>query len=158
MTTAMARKHHYAVDLLWTGNLGEGTATARSYSRAHEVAAIGVGTIVGSSDPAFRGDASRWNPEQLLVASVAQCHMLWYLGLAADGGIVVTHYEDHPTAIMNEESSGAGQFEEVALHPIVTVADPMDAERALRLHDEVHRFCFIARSVNFPIHHEATVR
>lgn len=154
----MTKTHHYAVDLVWTGNLGEGTTTPRSYSRNHEVAIEGVGTIPGSSDPAFRGDPSRWNPEQLLVASVAQCHMLWYLGLAAAAKITVTAYEDHPTGTMLEESNGAGQFEQVTLRPIVTLADPANADRARQLHAQVHEYCFIARSINFPIHYQPDIR
>ncbi|MGO4858290.1 OsmC family protein [Arthrobacter sp. 2MCAF14] len=154
----MTKTHNYAIDLAWTGNLGEGTANPRAYSRNHDVTVEGVGTISGSSDPSFRGDPTRWNPEQLLVASIAQCHMLWYLGLAAAARIVVTDYQDHPTGTMLEKTNGAGQFSEVILRPEVTIASPRDEDRARELHERVAEFCFIARSINFPIHHEVTIR
>jgi len=153
----MTARHHYALDLTWTGDLGDGTATPRAYSRNHEVTIDGVGTLLGSSDPAFRGDSTRWNPEQLFVASIAQCHMLWYLGLAASAGIVVTAYADRATGTMVEEPNGAGQFEEVTLQPVVTITNAEDAERAAELHHKVGDYCFIARSVNFPIHHEPVI-
>lgn len=153
----MDREHTYALDLRWTGNLGAGTATPRGYSRDHEVTAPGLHPVLGSSDPAFRGDPTRWNPEQLLVASLAQCHMLWYLGLAADEGIVVTAYEDHPTGLLVEESDGAGQFSLVTLQPRVTITDPARREDAISLHDDAEDMCFIARSVGFPVLHEPTI-
>ena len=153
----MTREHHYELGVRWTGNTGAGTASPRAYSRGHDVTAAGPGTLLGSSDPAFRGDATRWNPEQLFVASLAQCHMLWYLGLAASTGVVVTDYEDSPTATMIEESDGSGQFAEVTLHPRVTVTDTSDRQLAHDLHDRVGDYCFIARSVSVPLHHEVRV-
>lgn len=150
-------RHTYEITLTWTGNQGIGTQNARSYSRNHVVEADGHQPVEGSSDPAFRGDPTRWNPEQLYVASIAQCHMLWYLALAAAAGITVTEYHDRPTAVMIEEPGGAGQFESVTLHPVVTVAPGADQELAERLHHQVGDYCFIARSVNTPIHHRATI-
>lgn len=151
-------RHTYEVFLTWTGNQGTGTQNARSYSRDHVVDADGHHPIDGSSDPAFRGDPTRWNPEQLYVASIAQCHMLWYLALAAGAGITVTGYQDRPTAVMVEEAGGAGKFESVTLNPLVTVQPGSDEELAERLHRRVGDYCFIARSVNTPIHHHATIR
>ncbi|MDF2805972.1 MAG: OsmC family peroxiredoxin [Cellulosimicrobium sp.] len=119
--------------------------------------AAGPGVILGSSDPAFRGDPGRWNPEQLYLSSIAQCHMLWYLHLATRAGVIVTAYEDHPTGVMVEEANGAGQFESVTLHPTVTVAAGSDAAAAAHLHEQVGDYCFIARSIRTPIHHEVVV-
>ena len=150
--------HTYELAVTWTGNTGAGTSSPRSYSRHHEVTAEGPAPIAASSDPAFRGDSSRWNPEQLYVASISQCHMLWYLDLAARAGVVVTGYEDRPTGVMVEEGSGAGQFESVTLHPTVTITASSDPALAHDLHDRVGDYCFIARSVSTPIHHEVVVR
>jgi organic hydroperoxide reductase OsmC/OhrA len=151
-------KHNYAIELAWTGNTGQGTKNPRSYSRDHDVAADGLPTIAASADPAFRGDPSRWNPEQLYLASIAQCHMLWYLGLAATSGVTVLRYEDHPTGLMIEETDGAGQFDNVTLHPIVTITSDSDARLAEELHHRVADYCFIARSVQTPIRHAVTIK
>ncbi|MGO9583318.1 MAG: OsmC family protein [Acidimicrobiales bacterium] len=150
----MSVTHLYELSLRWIGNSGPGTSSYRTYSRDHEIRAAGKPMIAGSSDPAFRGDASRWNPEELLVASLSQCHMLWYLHLAASAGVVVTAYTDTPVGTMIEEPDGSGQFSEVLLRPEVTVADGAMCGPAGRLHDDAEAMCFIARSVNFPVHHE----
>ncbi|WP_040424314.1 OsmC family protein [Agromyces subbeticus] len=152
----MTTTHHYDLGLHWTGNLGTGTATYRGYGRDHEVTADGLPPIPGSSDLSFRGDPARWNPEQLLVASIAQCHMLWYLHLAAGAGVVVTDYADTPTGAMLEEPNGSGQFSEVTLRPRVTIDANSDPHLAEELHERVGDYCFIARSVNFAVLHEPT--
>ncbi|MEU4625000.1 OsmC family protein [Actinoplanes sp. NPDC023801] len=146
----MARSHHYEVTVSWTGE----TSSYRSYERAHEVTAGGKAPIAGSSDPAFRGDPARWNPEELLVASLAQCHMLWFLHLCATEGVVVTGYIDNPAGTMVETADGGGQFSEVVLRPRVELADPARADQLPGLHERAHQLCFIARSVNFPVRHE----
>lgn len=145
------RKHTYRVRVAWTGNRGTGTSSFRDYSRDHEIAADGKAPIAGSSDPSFRGDPARWNPEELLVASLSACHKLWYLGLCAQAGVVVTAYEDDAEGVMAEEPGGAGQFLSVTLHPRVTLAPGADIGLAKALHHEAHEKCFIARSVNFPV-------
>jgi organic hydroperoxide reductase OsmC/OhrA len=152
-----ARQHTYETEVVWTGNLGTGTDTYRSYRRTHEVSAAGVPTIAGSSDPHFRGDADRWNPELLLLAALSQCHLLSYLHVCAVGGVVVTAYTDHATGTMEETGDGGGHFTRALLRPQVEVASPEMADKALALHAEAHRLCFIAGSVNFPVDHEATV-
>lgn len=155
----MAVTHRYETTVRWTGDAGSGTSDYRGYRRDHEVHGDGKPTILGSSDPAFRGDPARWNPEELLVASLAQCHMLWYLHLCATAGVVVTGYADTSVATMAMDATGGGgQFTEVILRPVVTVADPSMADQARALHDEVGALCFIARSVSFPVRHEPTVR
>lgn len=144
------RTHRYPITLTWNGNLGSGTATYRSYGRKHTMTVEGKPAIDGSSDPAFRGDADRWNPEELLVASLSSCHMLWYLHLASEAGVVVTDYVDHAEGSM-EESAGGGRFVRVVLRPQVTLAPGSDDVRARELHREAHAKCFIANSVNFPV-------
>ena len=149
--------HRAALNLHWTGNRGAGTAAYRAYSRAHRITAAGKLPIEGSSDPAFRGDPARWNPEELLLASVAACHQLWYLHLCAEAGVVVTSYEDAPDATWQEEADGGGRVVAATLRPRVGIAAGSDPARAASLHDAAHEKCFIARSVNFPIAHEPTI-
>lgn len=155
----MGTTHTYDVAVEWTGDLGTGTDGYRSFSRDHELLAAGKAPIAASSDPAFRGDPARWNPEELLVASVAQCHMLWYLHLCAVNGVVVTDYADRAHGVMTmDESGGGGRISGVTLHPEVTVTEASMAEKARALHDDIHAVCFIARSVAFPITHLPVVR
>lgn len=145
--------HHYAVHVRWTGNLGAGTSDYRAYGRAHEISGEGKAAVIaGSSDPVFRGEAARYNPEELLVAALSACHMLAYLHLAAEAGIVVTGYEDDAEGTMQMEKSGAGRFVSVTLRPSVQLRDPARAGEALALHETAHDKCFIAQSVNFPVH------
>ena len=153
----MAREHSYMVTVTWTGNTGTGTSGYRDYARAHEISSSGKPAIPGSSDPAFRGDRTRWNPEQLLVASLSACHQLWYLHLCADAGIVVTDYVDQAVGVMEESSDGSGQFATVTLKPKVSIAAGCDRAEALALHHAAHAQCFIARSVNFPVLCEPTI-
>lgn len=148
----MAAKHHsYAVQIDWTGNDGKGTKTYRSYRRDYTIASPGKAAIQGSSDPAFRGDPTRFNPEELLVASLSSCHMLWYLHLCSTNGVTVLDYQDHASGVMAESTDGSGAFTGVRLSPRVTISDAPDEEKALSLHHEAHNLCFIARSVNFPV-------
>ena len=149
----MAREHVYRLEVQWTGNRGSGTSAYRAYGREHEIRATGKPPLPGSSDPAFRGDASRWNPEELLVAALSTCHMLWYLHLCADAGVLVTGYIDRPTGIMVEPSDGAAKFERVILRPLVTLARATDRKQAQALHNQAHQACFIANSVNFAVEH-----
>ena len=151
------KQHNYQLALRWTGNHGSGTSSYRAYARDHEIEADAKAPIAGSSDPQFRGDARRWSPEELLVASLSACHQLWYLHLCADAGVVVVAYEDQPQGIMNENTGGDGQFVSVVLHPRVTISPESDVAIAERLHHEAHAKCFIARSVNFPVTHQPTI-
>jgi organic hydroperoxide reductase OsmC/OhrA len=150
----MARTHTYDVSVSWTGNRGTGTSGYRAYDRDHEVRAAGPAAIAGSSDPAFRGDPGRWNPELELTAALSQCHMLWYLHLCAAAGVTVTAYADEAHGVMAEEADGGGRFTEVVLRPRVTVASDSMIEAATALHAEASAKCFIANSVNFPVRHE----
>ena len=153
-----AREHHYRVTTTWTGNLGTGTSDYRAYSRNHEIAIPGkAAALHGSSDPAFRGDPARYTPEDLLVASLSACHMLWFLHLCADAGIVVTGYEDAASGTMSEHADGSGEFTRVVLRPRAVITDPARIPEALALHPRAHELCFVARSVNFPVEHEPVV-
>jgi organic hydroperoxide reductase OsmC/OhrA len=144
------RTHTYRVRVEWTGNRGVGTRGYRDYGRDHTIAVAGKPDIPGSSDPAFRGDADRWNPEELLVASASACHKLWYLHLCADAGIVVTAYADDAVGTMRETPE-PGAFTSIVLRPRVVIAAGGDAALAVRLHETAHARCFTANSVNFPI-------
>ena len=145
------KEHSYAMTVEWTGNTGSGTSGYRTYQRAHTIVAEGKPVIPGSSDPSFRGDPARYNPEDLLVGSVSACHMLWYLHLCSAGGIVVTGYVDHAEGTMVEDAEGGGRFAGVTLRPEVTLAPGSDEAAVLKAHHEAHEKCFIANSVNFPI-------
>jgi organic hydroperoxide reductase OsmC/OhrA len=154
----MARDHHYEVTVRWTAESGNGTDSYRSYSRDHEISAARRPVILGSADPFFRGDPERWNPEDLLVTSLSECHMLSYLALCALGGVVVTSYADTARGTMAETAGGGGHFTEVVLSPVVTVASSDMVDKALSLHEKAHETCFIASSVNFPVRQRPTVR
>lgn len=145
------REHHYTVTMTWTGNLGQGTAGYRAYSRSHEISAPGKPPIPGSSDPAFRGDRARYSPEETLVASLSSCHMLWYLHLCSDAGLVIEEYVDDPQGTMAEDADGGGRFVEVVLRPRVRFRSHVDLELAARLHERAHHLCFVASSMNFPV-------
>jgi organic hydroperoxide reductase OsmC/OhrA len=145
------KTHHYEQQIIWKGNRGEGTIHYQAYDRHFEWSAAGKAPLLCSSDAAFRGDASKYNPEDMLVASIASCHMLWYLHLCADHGIVVLAYKDSPHGTMVQDKTGSGRFVEIILNPEVTVATDADRDIAERLHDEAHSFCFISNSVNFEV-------
>lgn len=150
----MKGQHHYKATIKWTGNKGEGTANYKGYEREHSIAIENKADITGSSDPAFRGDKTKHNPEELLVSSLSACHMLWYLHLCSEAGIIVTGYSDNATGIMTETANGSGHFTEVTLHPTVTVADQSMIDKANELHKKANELCFIANSVNFPVLHQ----
>jgi organic hydroperoxide reductase OsmC/OhrA len=149
----MVKEHNYTAHIKWTGNIGNGTAGYREYSRDHVICIENKPDLQGSSDPAFMGDINKYNPEELLVCSLSSCHMLWYLHLCAEAGIIVTAYSDNATGIMIEEKDGSGRFSEVRLNPFVTVSHEDMMLSAIQLHQKAHNMCFIANSMNFPILH-----
>ena len=157
------REHQYRITTTWTGNLGTGTSDYRAYSRNHEIKISGkTAPLAGSSDAAFRGDPARYTPEELLVASLSACHMLWFLHLCADAGIVVIEYEDAASGVMSEHvvpepDAGAGEFTLVVLRPRAVITDSACIADAMALHLRAHELCFIARSVNFPVQQEPVV-
>lgn len=154
----MNKQHHYKATIKWTGNKGTGTDNYRNYERSHQIIIENKSDILGSADPAFRGDKTKHNPEELLVSALSSCHMLWYLHLCADAGVIVTHYMDNATAIMIETSNGSGYFSEVILNPIVTVTEQSMVYTAKKLHKKANELCFIANAVNFPVSHNPTIK
>jgi organic hydroperoxide reductase OsmC/OhrA len=155
----MIGEHNYAVRVDWTGNQGTGTSSYRAYGRQHTITPVGQGAegksiIKGSSDPTFHGNAERWNPEELLLAALSQCHLLSYLHVAVRHGITVVAYTDSAVGLMRQRSGGGGSFVSVTLRPHVTITDPSQVAFAQSLHAEAARECFIAASVNFPVGHE----
>jgi organic hydroperoxide reductase OsmC/OhrA len=151
------KQHAYEVRMEWTGNDGQGTKTYKGYRRDHIIVSEGKPEIPGSSDPNFRGDRFRYNPEELLVASLSACHMLWYLHLCAVSRISVVEYRDAASGIMRENDDGSGEFEQVTLKPAVKISAGDDRTKAFALHHEAHRLCFIARSVNFAVQLEPQI-
>ncbi|OOS05041.1 Organic hydroperoxide reductase OsmC/OhrA [Moraxella cuniculi DSM 21768] len=151
------KTHQYTVSITWQGNLGVGTKDYTSYERNFVISADDKVDILASSDPAFRGDKHKWNPEELLLASISSCHKLWYLHLCAINQIVVQTYQDNATAIMNEgDDKNAGQFVCATLNPVVKISQG-DQKLALALHEQAHKLCFIANSIKFPVQCQATV-
>ncbi|MCY1541022.1 peroxiredoxin, subfamily [compost metagenome] len=150
----MAKEHQYKTSLVWTGNKGSGTMDYRSYDRDFVISIENKEPIAGSSDSAFMGDKTKYNPEDLLLSSVSSCHMLWYLHLCAKNDIVVLEYTDHASGVMIEETSGSGQFKEIILRPEVVISKKEQIDLANALHEEANKLCFIANSLNFPVKHQ----
>jgi len=153
----MKREHTYTTTITWKGNQGAGTAAYDAYARDYEIACDGKQTIYGSADPLYQGDVKRHNPEEMLVAALSACHMLWYLHFCAAGGVVVEAYEDSADGLMLTSPDGSGEFSQVTLRPRVTISANSDAAEAMRLHTKANEMCYIARSVNFPVHHEPEI-
>jgi organic hydroperoxide reductase OsmC/OhrA len=146
----MKEHHQFSITVIWTGNKGSGTKDIRAYERSHKIFAENKPEVLCSY---YRGDQTKYNPEDLLVASLSACHMLWYLFLCAKNGIVVIAYEDNASGIMEIEPNGSGHFTEVVLNPVVTLSDEFMIPKAMELHSEANKMCFIANSVNFPVKH-----
>lgn len=153
----MPKSHIYQLTVTWTGNQGTGTSGYRAYSRDHVIEAVGKPIIPGSSDPSFRGDPSRYNPEEQFLASLSSCHMLWYLHLCSDAKITVVSYKDQAEGKMEETANGGGRFTAVVLKPRIQILETERLEEAHHLHERANALCFIANSVNFPVRHEAEI-
>lgn len=151
------REHRYRVRAVWTGNRGTGTTGYRDYDRLVTLSSAGKPDLEASSDKPFRGDPHRWNPEDLLVAALSECHLLSYLHACVVAGVVMTAYQDEATGRMVQDGGNGGAFAEVVLHPRVTVADAAMVDAAIAAHRDAHEWCFIASSVNFPVRVEPTV-
>jgi organic hydroperoxide reductase OsmC/OhrA len=150
----MNKQHNYSLTVKWTGNMGTGTSNYKDFERSHSILVTNKAEILGSSDGAFRGDKTKHNPEELLLASVSSCHMLWYLHLCSVEGVVVTGYIDSASGAMVETPNGGGRFTEITLRPAVTITDVAMTDKANALHEKASEMCFIANSLNFPVHHE----
>ena len=148
------KQHSYKTHLHWTGNTGSGTATYRGYERSHSISVEGKPIIEASSDPAFRGDKTKYNPEEMFLSSLSSCHMLWFLHFCSEASVIVLEYSDAATATMVETDDGNGKFTEVILHPQVKVKESAMLEKIEALHQKANAFCFIANSCNFPVRHE----
>ena len=149
----MQKEHHYKTTITWTGNKGTGTNDYREYERSHTLSIANKEDILCSSDTPFRGDGTKHNPEDMLLSALSSCHMLWYLHLCADAGVMVISYTDNAAGTMVEQPGKGGHFTEVILHPVVVVTDASMIEKANELHEAAHKNCFIANSVNFPVRH-----
>jgi organic hydroperoxide reductase OsmC/OhrA len=150
--------HSYEVSVRWTGDRGTGTSGYRDYGRDHVVTAAGKPDVLGSADPTFRGDRDRWNPEEMVLAALSQCHMLSYLHVAVTLGITVVDYQDRASAALDLHRDGSGELTSALLRPVVTIREADRVDDARNAHAEANRLCFIARSVSFPVHHEAEIR
>lgn len=149
----MLKTHQYKAALTWTGNKGAGTSDYKAYDRNYVIAIQHKAEIFGSADPQFRGDITRHNPEELLLASLSSCHMLWFLHLCSSAGIIITAYQDNATGMMQENEDGSGHFTEVILQPSVTIKGEIITDKMNQLHKEANKKCFIASSCNFPVKH-----
>lgn len=152
----MGKEHLYSTNIVWTGNKGSGTSSYMAYSRDHVLSIIEKNDLPCSSDSIFQGDKTKHNPEDLFLASLSACHMLWYLHLCADAGVVVVSYSDNTKGTLLLDSD-AGRFTSVVLHPVVFVSDESMIPRAIALHDAANKKCFIANSCNFIVKHEPEV-
>jgi organic hydroperoxide reductase OsmC/OhrA len=147
----MNTTHHYQLINTWNGNRRKGTSHVSEYDRTHTIKIGDKPELHLTTDNPLYGDRSKLNPEDLLVAALSSCHMLSYLYLCAQAGVVVLAYTDNATGVMIEKISGGGSFKEVTLNPVVTVADNSMIEKAIALHHKAHEYCFIANSVNFEV-------
>jgi len=152
-----SKKHKYKAQIAWTGAGTDGTKNYKSYMRDYNINMPGKLAIAGSSDPAFRGDPARHNPEDMLLASVSSCHMLWYLHICSVSGVAVTSYVDDAVGIMEEDASGKGRFTQITLQPTIKITPASDMEKAQKAHKKANEMCFIANSLNCPVEHEATI-
>lgn len=154
----MSTLHTYKSKITWTGNTGTGTSDYKTYERSHTISIENKADILATSDPAFRGDKTKHNPEDLFLSALSSCHMLWYLHLCATAGINVVSYEDNAIGIMEEAKNGSGKFTEVTLYPSVTITDAALIDKANSLHHEANNMCFIANSCSFKVKHEPTCK
>ena len=151
------KNHQYKTKVIWTGNTGESTKNYRSYQRSYTISVDGKAEISGSSDPAFLGNPELHNPEDLLLASVSSCHLLWYLHLCSVNKILVLEYEDLAEGTMIESENGSGKFSEIILKPNIVVAEKEMIEKAVELHEKANEYCFIANSLNFEVKHQPKI-
>lgn len=154
----MSKQHQYSLTVEWTGSTGQGTKSYTSYSRNHTIQSESKAIIEASSDPAFRGDPQRYNPEELLLSSVSSCHMLWYLHFCSQHNITVLTYVDQPEGTMLENGDGSGYFTGITLHPQIEIAEEDKIALAQDLHRKANTYCFIANSLNFKIEHKAIIK
>lgn len=153
----MSTLHNYNLAINWTGNQGTGTSNYKEFDRSYTIQIENKADILGSSDPEFRGDNTKHNPEELLLASVSSCHMLWYLHFCSEAKIIVTHYIDNATAILEETENGNGKFTSISLNPTITITEKSMVEQATELHKKANEFCFVANSLNLKVDHRPVI-
>jgi organic hydroperoxide reductase OsmC/OhrA len=153
----MIGEHQYRLHATWTGDRGTGTSGYRDYDRSVTLGVDGKPVLDASADKPFRGDPAKWNPEELLLAALSECHLLSYLHVCVTTGVVVVSYSDDATGTMVEDGKGGGAFTDVLLRPRVVVAEESMIEAALAAHRQAREWCFIANSVNFPVRHEPVI-
>ncbi|REC55529.1 OsmC family peroxiredoxin [Chryseobacterium piscium] len=151
------KQHQYKSKIKWTGNTSESTQNYRSYERSYTISVDGKAEIKGSSDPAFLGNPELHNPEDLLLASVSSCHLLWYLHFCSVNKILVLEYIDFVEGTMIESENGSGKFTEIILKPKILVAEKEMIEKAIELHHKANEYCFIANSLNFEVKHQPEI-
>ena len=147
---------HYTATVEWQREPGA-AFTDNRYSRAHVLRFDGGVTVAGSSSPTVvplplsRADAV--DPEEAFVASLASCHMLWFLSLAARKGFVVETYEDNPEGRMDRNDHGVTAMTSVELRPKIRfsgkkIPTPTEIDE---LHHRAHESCYLANSVRTQI-------
>lgn len=151
------KNHHFKSKIIWTGNTGESTKNYRSYERTYIISVDGKADINGSSDPAFLGNPLLHNPEDLLLAPVSSCHLLWYLHLCSVSKIQVLEYVDFAEGTMIENENGSGKFTGIVLKPKIIVAEKEMIKKATELHQKANEYCFIANSLNFEVKHQPEI-
>ncbi|HEX4044742.1 MAG TPA: OsmC family protein [Gammaproteobacteria bacterium] len=147
----MQKSHPYQVVVSWSGARHGTTTSYTAYSREFTISNKGKQDILGSADKMFRGDPNLYNPEDLFISTIASCHLLWYLHLCAEKSIHIMSYIDEASGHLKINADGSGQFNEITLHPQVIIANKQHIELATQLHEQAHKKCFIANSVNFPV-------
>jgi organic hydroperoxide reductase OsmC/OhrA len=146
------QEHRFACRTVWRGEMRE-PVDPKSWRRDHTIEMTGKPDLQGSAGAAFFGDASRHNPEDLLVAALSSCHMLSFLSASARGRLRIVAYEDRAEAVLSPQG-GSFRFTEATLRPRITVAHEKDLPKAREMNELARKICFIANAVNFPVRDE----
>ena len=148
----MSDNHHFEATVRWPAESTQKLPPDPAFSRNAILGSPGHADVPGSAPTVFGGDATRYNPEELVTLALAHCHMLTYLALAAKKRVAVLAYEDRATVELGKDPvSGKMKLLSAQLRPKVTVARGTDVNEALAMHAKAHEYCFVANSVNFPV-------
>lgn len=140
----MHKKFHFKVQTQWQKGQLEN-------AKSHVAAIASKVDLQISAAHQFKGDATKHNPEDLLLSALSSCHMMSYFYVCQQHGIDLVDYHDNATGILELRSDLSGGFSRVELNPIVTIATGTDKSLAMDLHKKAHELCFIANSVNFEV-------